>query len=101
MNKTKCLFCIGGFLFCSSVFADGVSSAIGTNDGANKQNSNQLNVMMIQRFNESDTNHDGYLSRAEAVNMPMVAQYFDQIDTNGDGQISRSELQAAFKQQMQ
>ena len=61
----------------------------------------QMYGIMMQRFNQSDTDHSGTLSRTEAAGMPMVAEHFDQIDSNGDGQISPAELKSAFQQQMQ
>jgi hypothetical protein len=47
-------------------------------------------------FNRADVNRDDKLSRTEAEHFPVVAQRFEQIDSNHDGFISRDEfLQAA------
>jgi hypothetical protein len=43
-----------------------------------------------------DADHDGRLSRAEAGTSPM-GQKFDQLDTNRDGFVDRDEARAAFK----
>lgn len=48
-----------------------------------------------QRFDESDIDHDGFLSKDEAeIGMPMLFAHFDEIDTNKDGKISKDELAA-------
>lgn len=39
-----------------------------------------------------DANGDGYLTRDEVANMPLVPQEFDRIDTNRDGRISLEEF---------
>jgi hypothetical protein len=44
-----------------------------------------------QRFNAADANHDGFLDREEAKNMPMLSQYFDEVDANKDGKVTRQE----------
>jgi Ca2+-binding EF-hand superfamily protein len=44
-----------------------------------------------QRFNAADANHDGFLDREEAKDMPMLSQYFDEVDTNKDGKVTRQE----------
>jgi hypothetical protein len=46
-------------------------------------------------FNRADVNRDGKLSRAEAEHFPAVAQRFEQIDSNHDGFISRDEFNQA------
>jgi EF hand len=43
-------------------------------------------------FNRADVNRDGKLSRTEAEHFPAVAQRFEQIDSNHDGFISREEF---------
>jgi len=51
-----------------------------------------------ERFDESDINHDGALSKDEAeTGMPMLFAHFDEIDTNRDGKISKDELAASMK----
>lgn len=42
-------------------------------------------------FNALDTNHDGYLSRAEAKANPELFKQFKAADKNGDGKLSRTE----------
>jgi Ca2+-binding EF-hand superfamily protein len=44
-----------------------------------------------QRFNAADANHDGFLDREEAKDMPMLTQYFNEVDTNKDGKVTRQE----------
>lgn len=47
------------------------------------------------RFAAADTDHDGYLSRAEAAAAaPMMVGDFDAIDTDHDGLLSREEIRA-------
>jgi Ca2+-binding EF-hand superfamily protein len=46
-------------------------------------------------FNRADVNRDGQLSRTEAEHFPAVAQRFEQIDSNHDGFISREEFNQA------
>jgi Ca2+-binding EF-hand superfamily protein len=45
-----------------------------------------------QTFDKLDTNHDGYISRAEAEASPELVLIFLDTDTNGDGQISPAEF---------
>ena len=55
-------------------------------------------VSFDQRFDESDINHDGALSKDEAeIGMPMLFAHFDELDTNKDGKISKEELAASVK----
>lgn len=46
-------------------------------------------------FNRADVNRDGKLSRAETEHFPMVAQRFEQTDSNHDSFISREEFNKA------
>ena len=46
-------------------------------------------------FAKADANKDGKLDKTEAQMMPAVAERFDQLDTNGDGFISREEFSKA------
>lgn len=46
-------------------------------------------------FAKADTNKDGKLDKKEAEAMPSVADRFEQLDTNGDGFISREEFSKA------
>ncbi|HEX6833023.1 MAG TPA: EF-hand domain-containing protein [Rudaea sp.] len=48
---------------------------------------------MHQKFKSADTDHDGFLTRAEAQKgMPTVAKYFDQIDTQHAGKVSEEDV---------
>jgi EF hand len=50
------------------------------------------------RLKAADADGDGLLSRAEAQRtFPKQAQRFDEIDTNRDGYLSHDELAAAFR----
>ena len=46
-------------------------------------------------FAKADINKDGKLDKKEAQMMPAVADRFEQLDTNGDGFISREEFSKA------
>ncbi len=51
-----------------------------------------------ERFDESDINHDGALSKDEAeIGMPMLFAHFDEIDANKDGKITKEEVAAGMK----
>ena len=50
---------------------------------------------MDAAFAKADTNKDGKLDKKEAQMMPAVADRFEQLDTNGDGFISREEFSKA------
>ncbi len=50
------------------------------------------------RFDETDINNDGALSKDEAeIGMPMLFKHFDEIDTNKDGKITKEEVVAYMK----
>jgi Ca2+-binding EF-hand superfamily protein len=49
---------------------------------------------MKQRFMSANTNHDGHLTRSEAVAMPMVSRHFDEIDTSHAGYVTMEEIRA-------
>ena len=46
-------------------------------------------------FMRADTNKDGKLDKKEAESLPAIAERFEQLDTNGDGFISREEFSKA------
>ena len=46
-------------------------------------------------FAKADANKDGKLDKKEAQMMPAVAERFEQLDTNSDGFISREEFNKA------
>jgi Ca2+-binding EF-hand superfamily protein len=50
-------------------------------------------------FNALDKNHDGSISRAEALGNPNLSKSFKQADKNGDGKLSRSEYLRAMTAQ--
>jgi Ca2+-binding EF-hand superfamily protein len=50
-------------------------------------------------FNALDKNHDGHLSRAEALGNPNLSKNFKQADKNGDGKLSRAEYLRAVTAQ--
>lgn len=51
--------------------------------------------MGMMMFEKADTNHDGAVTKAEA--MAAVMTHFDEVDTNKDGQISADERKAAHE----
>lgn len=56
-------------------------------------------MMFDQRFDETDINDDGALSKDEAeIGMPMLFAHFDEYDANKDGKISKDEVAAGMKQ---
>jgi Ca2+-binding EF-hand superfamily protein len=53
---------------------------------------------MKDRFDEADTDHDGFISRDEASkSMPRIAPHFDDADTNHDGKLSQDEIAAYLR----
>ena len=75
--------------------------ALDTIGSSSPMDMGQMYGIMMQRFNQTDTDHSGTLSRAEAASMSMMAKHDDQIDTNRDIQMSAAELKSAFQQQIQ
>ncbi len=51
----------------------------------------------LEAFERSDKNADGKLSKEEAESLPAIAQRFEQIDTDKDGFISKAEYLEALK----
>jgi Ca2+-binding EF-hand superfamily protein len=43
-------------------------------------------------FKELDTDHDGYISRAEGTSRPDVREHWNTIDVNKDGKLSPKEF---------
>lgn len=63
-----------------------------------KKTADKCDVSFDSRFDESDINNDGVLSKDEAeIGMPMLFARFDEIDTNKDGKISKEEMTAGMK----
>ncbi len=54
-------------------------------------------MLMQSMFNITDTNHDGKVSRQEAIDT--AAKRFDEADTNHDGFMTKEEMQAAANHQ--
>jgi len=54
-------------------------------------------MQVSQMFGAADLDHDGLLSRAEALRLPLVTMSFDDMDTNRDGVVSRSEYDASLR----
>jgi len=49
------------------------------------------------KFAAADTDHDGFLTRAEAQSgMPNIAAHFDEVDSDHDGKLSLAEVGAYF-----
>jgi hypothetical protein len=54
-----------------------------------------MHKRLQERFNQTDRDNDGFLTRDEAFEgMPQILRHFAIIDTNGDGLISLEELEA-------
>lgn len=48
---------------------------------------------LLARFNGSDKDNDGSISREEAAEtLPQIARHFNQVDANGDGVVTLNEL---------
>lgn len=104
MSKT--LVCILGLALTAPVYAattaEPAPAAMDSIGKPRAMNPTAMQEMMLQRFNQSDTDHNGSLTKQEAEsNMPMLAQHFDEVDANHNAQVSRDEMQAAFTQRMQ
>lgn len=50
-------------------------------------------------FKQLDTNHDGYITKAEAVRSADVTARFAQLDSNHDGKISVAEYNEGLQKQ--
>jgi Ca2+-binding EF-hand superfamily protein len=51
-------------------------------------------MLISKRFDTSDTNHDGGLSREEAKSTQMILQHFDELDTDKNGLVTLVEIRA-------
>ena len=54
-------------------------------------------MLIGNRFDAADTDHDGSLTREEAKDMPMLSKYFDEIDSNKDGKVTHEEVKAMME----
>lgn len=52
-----------------------------------------------EKFKNLDTNHDGYLSKDEAMSSKRLSQDWSKADTNKDGKLEESEF-SAFEESM-
>lgn len=100
MHPTKTLICLLGLALTAPAFADSTTPPMDSIGARPQMNSSQMYSMMMSRFNASDKDHNGAISKAEASNMPMLEMHFDEVDTSHDGQVTKAEMQAAFQQQM-
>lgn len=50
-------------------------------------------------FKQLDSNHDGYITKAEAARSADVTARFDQLDANHDGKISLAEYSNGLQKQ--
>ncbi len=75
-------------VFSSAVFAQS-ANMVGA-PGANPRAS------LNERINQLDLNHDGQISKAEAVGYPKLSKGFKRLDKNKDGVLSSDEL-ASFQ----
>jgi Ca2+-binding EF-hand superfamily protein len=67
-------------------------------DATHKKMVEKCDVSFDKRFEESDINNDGALSKDEAeIGMPMLFKHFDDFDANKDGKISKDELKDYMK----
>ena len=55
-------------------------------------------AMLQQKFEAADADHDGKLSPEEAkAGMPRVSEHFSETDTDKDGYVSRAEIISAMQ----
>lgn len=54
-----------------------------------------------ERWAALDSDHDGYLSRAEAAQAPALSSRFEQVDANRDAKLSQQELRASAEDRLQ
>ena len=47
-----------------------------------------------EKFKNLDTNHDGYISKEEAMKSKWLSQDWSKVDTNKDGKLEESEFSA-------
>ncbi len=67
-------------------------------NAVHKKMMDKCDVSFDTRFDDSDINHDGALSKDEAgIGMPMLFKHFDEIDANKDGKITKEEIAASMK----
>lgn len=100
MHIIKTVACLAGLAVTASAFAGTATPPMDNLGGRPQMSSSQMYGMMMSRFEQSDKDHNGAISRAEAANMPMLEMHFDEVDANHDGQVTAAEMQAAFQQQM-
>jgi len=55
-------------------------------------------ALISKRFETSDLDHDGGLTREEAKNMPMLSQHFDEYDADKNGKVTQEELKAMMEE---
>ncbi len=67
-------------------------------DAAHGKKVEKCNVGLDSRFEKSDINNDGVLSKDEAeIGMPAVFSHFDEFDANKDGKVSSQEMSDFMK----
>jgi Ca2+-binding EF-hand superfamily protein len=80
--------CILGTLPLTALAADpGVPAATDSPTKGNQTATSQTPAM----FEQLDTNHDGYITKAEAERSADLKARFDKLDANHDGKISVQE----------
>lgn len=65
----------------------------------NQGQGNQLSAQ--EKFKNLDTNHDGYVSKEEAMSSKRLSQDWSKADTNKDGKLEESEFSAFEENMMQ
>lgn len=63
-------------------------------EGGYTQPADMGDHLITKRFEQSDTNHDGGLSREEAKSTQMILQHFDELDTDKNGLVTLDEIRA-------
>ncbi|HZX72068.1 MAG TPA: EF-hand domain-containing protein [Rhodanobacter sp.] len=66
-----------------------------TMPSSSTQKQSMMHDNMVMMWNAADTDHDGYLSKAEYD--AYATSQFTKMDTNGDGKLSKSEMMAGEK----
>lgn len=84
-----------GTLLVSMALGQAVLAQDSTTPGSSMQQQSVMHDHMAAMWTAADTNHDGYLSKAE-YDAHATAR-FTKMDTNGDGKLSKKEMIAGEK----
>ena len=98
--KRSLLF-ISGLLATGIVLAQTATTPAPQDDHGDRMR-NRMQERMDAKFGESDSNHDGKISKSEwqAARLREANEHFQRLDTNRDGKLTRTEVDAARDQRM-